>query len=334
MIPALQDLLRQSRRVLPTGARTKPALTAVPEDVVLVDLTAHRGIVEYEPGEFTFTARAGTPLREIQEALAAHGQYLPWDPPLAAAGATLGGTVAAGLNGPGRLRFGGLRDFILGVEFLLPDGSLHHGGGKVVKNAAGFDYPKLLAGSLGRLAILTELTFKVFPAPQSRLSATLAAGSLAAALDLACRLARSVHDLDALDFFPDGRLLIRLAGDEGTLQPRLDRLRREAASAAVEAVSGTEWDALQLLKWVKVPVTAGVIPALDADLAKAGLDRRYSVAGNLAWIAPGPVLGEILHRHALPGLALEGPSPCLGPWPAVPERLRAVFDAEGKFPGV
>ena len=97
--------------------------------------------------------------------LAEHGQYLPFDPPLAAAGATLGGTVAAGLSGPGRYRYGGVRDFVLGVRFVDGMGNLVRGGGKVVKNAAGFDFPKLMVGSLGRLGVLAELSFKVFPQP-------------------------------------------------------------------------------------------------------------------------------------------------------------------------
>ena len=93
------------------------------------------------------------------------GQYLPFDPMLSAAGATIGGTVAAGISGPGRYRYGGIRDFLLGVQFISSDGAVINAGGKVVKNAAGFDIPKLLVGSLGRLGVMTELTFKVFPQP-------------------------------------------------------------------------------------------------------------------------------------------------------------------------
>src|SRR5436190_11409249 len=112
------------------------------------------GMMEYDPAEFTFTALAGTPLAVVQKELAGNGQYLPFDPPLAAQGATLGGTVAAGLSGPGRLRYGGVRDFIVGVQWVDGSGTVIRGGGKVVKNAAGFDFPKLFTGSLGRLGIL------------------------------------------------------------------------------------------------------------------------------------------------------------------------------------
>src|SRR5207249_11250784 len=134
-----------------------------------------RGISEYDPSECTFAALAGTPVREIAAALAERGQYLPFDPVLSEAGATLGGTVAAGLSGPGRFRFGGLRDFILGVRFVDGAGRLLRMGGKVVKNAAGFDLPKFFVGSLGRFGVLAEMTFKVFPRPASALTLRLAA---------------------------------------------------------------------------------------------------------------------------------------------------------------
>src|SRR5690606_9356314 len=151
------------------GGGSKAGLVAGDAEV-RIDLSALRRLVEYDPGEFTFTAAAATPLREVREMLAAHGQYLPFDPPLADAGATLGGTVAAGRRGPGRLRYGGVRDFLIGIRFVDGRGALVQGGGKVVKNAAGFDLPKLMVGSLGRLGILTELTFKVFPAPPATAS--------------------------------------------------------------------------------------------------------------------------------------------------------------------
>src|SRR5439155_368623 len=138
------------------------------------------GIVEYEPSEFTFTALAGTPLKAIIAALAERGQYLPFDPPLADAGATLGGTIAAGLSGPGRVRFGGLRDFILGVRFVDGEGRILRMGGKVVKNAAGFDLPKFFVGSAGRFGVLAEITFKVFPRPAATRTLRLDAADFAA----------------------------------------------------------------------------------------------------------------------------------------------------------
>src|SRR4051812_28589543 len=112
----LVEAVRSTPHLLAIGAGTKPRLSEV--DTVKLSTARLRGISEYDPSEFTFTAAAGTPLREIAAALAERGQYLPFDPMLLDAGATLGGTVASGLSGPGRFRFGGLRDFILGVRFV------------------------------------------------------------------------------------------------------------------------------------------------------------------------------------------------------------------------
>src|SRR4051812_30769686 len=144
----LSEAVRSMPQVLTVGAGTKPRLSAVGA-VPKLSTQKLSGIVEYEPDEFTFTALAGTPVREIAASLAERGQYLPFDPMLLDSGATLGGTVAAGFSGPGRFRYGGLRDFILGVRFVDGMGRLLRLGGKVVKNAAGFDVPKFMVGSLG-----------------------------------------------------------------------------------------------------------------------------------------------------------------------------------------
>lgn len=335
---SIRDALLAAPRVRVTGARTKPALSTVPDPATALDLSSCRGLTEYHPGEFTFTARAGTPVAEIQDALARNGQYLPFDPPLAAQGATLGGTIAAGLNGSGRLRYGGVRDFILGTLFFTGDGRLIHGGGKVVKNAAGFDFPKLLVGSGGHLGVILEATFKVFPLPQERLTAVADTGSLTAALALAARLVRLPADLEAFDFDPDGRVWIRLAGDHGTLAARVDRLSREAGARfepgddAVWASSpiGTELT-------VKVPLTPEGIPALDAALTALGLPRRYAVAGQVAWIGlpagPPAALDDVLMAQGLSGLSLKAGPARRGLWPSsrAEDLLRRVFDPTGRL---
>src|SRR4051794_14621485 len=197
----LIDAVRSTPRLLAIGAGTKPRLSTV--DAVKLTTVGLRGISEYDPSEFTFTAAAGTPVREIAAALAERGQYLPFDPMLLDAGATLGGTVASGLSGPGRFRFGGLRDFILGVRFVDGTGRLLRMGGKVVKNAAGFDLPKFFVGSLGRFGVLAELTFKVFPRPASALTLRLAARTLEEAAKILMEAASSRFEFDALDMAPD-----------------------------------------------------------------------------------------------------------------------------------
>jgi glycolate oxidase FAD binding subunit len=134
-IEELAEAVRSSPCVLPVGGGTKPRLSGAAAAAPL-SLAGLNRILEYDPSEFTFTAQGGTPLRDIGAALAERGQHLPFDLVLAGAGATLGGTVAAGLSGSGRLRFGGLRDFILAVRFVDGSGRVLRMGGKVVKNAA------------------------------------------------------------------------------------------------------------------------------------------------------------------------------------------------------
>jgi glycolate oxidase FAD binding subunit len=164
-IDELREAVRTHTCIRPYGASSKTALRVVDGQCTRISSAGLSGIVEYEPSEYTFTALAGTPVAEVERILLENRQYLPCEPPLAGAGATLGGAVAAGLNGPGRYRFGGLRDSLLGIQFIDGMGRLVRAGGRVVKNAAGFDMPKFMVGSLGGYGFLVELTFKVMPVP-------------------------------------------------------------------------------------------------------------------------------------------------------------------------
>lgn len=140
----------------------------------LLSVTQHRGIVHYEPGELIITARAGTPLAEIEAALAAHGQMLPFEPPHFGPTATLGGTIACGLSGPRRPYAGAARDFVLGVKIINGQGDILKFGGEVMKNVAGFDVSRLMTGALGTLGILLEISLKVLPKPQHELTLAFA----------------------------------------------------------------------------------------------------------------------------------------------------------------
>ena len=129
----------------------------------------HRGIVDYEPTELVITARAGTPLAEMEATLDERGQMLAFEPPHFGAGATVGGCVAAGLAGPRRASYGPLtgavRDFVLGAILMDGRGEVLRFGGTVMKNVAGYDVSRLLAGSLGTLGLILEVSFKVLPKP-------------------------------------------------------------------------------------------------------------------------------------------------------------------------
>lgn len=128
-------------------------------------LTAYQGVVDYEPSELVITVKAGTTVAEIEALLAEQQQFLAFEPPIYAPDSTIAGCVAAGLAGPRRAQAGGVRDFILGVKIIDGQGRLMTFGGQVMKNVAGYDVSRLMAGSLGTLGILAELSIKVLPLP-------------------------------------------------------------------------------------------------------------------------------------------------------------------------
>ncbi len=347
-IEQLQDALREHPRVHVTGGGTKPALS----DGANLSVAKLSDILEYDPSEFTFTALAGTPLAEIQKRLAEHGQYLPFDPPLVDSGATLGGTVAAGLSGSGRYRYGGLRDFILGVRLVTGTGQLVVGGSKVVKNAAGFDIPKLLVGSLGRLGIIAELTFKVFPEPESYASLLVELPDVEAAVDVMTRLATEPFQLHCLDIETSGRLCLRIGGIREALDPRLARLEQfieQEGQTLRDDEDRRYWHDANHFRWVaedhalvKLPIGVDQIAKLEKRLGElsTGVPRRYCVAGHIAWLAwpaslPTDHLDALLLGLGRPALALTGnwPSPILGApnGQAFAEPLLGVFDPDSKF---
>ncbi len=134
-----------------------------------LDTRAHTGIVAYVPSELVITARCGTPLADIESALAERGQFLAFEPPHFGA-ATLGGAIAAGLSGPRRAAAGAARDFVLGVRLMDGEARVLSFGGQVMKNVAGYDVSRLMVGSLGTLGLLLEISLKVLPLPVAEAS--------------------------------------------------------------------------------------------------------------------------------------------------------------------
>jgi glycolate oxidase FAD binding subunit len=320
-------------------------------------MTGLHGLIEYQPEEFTFTAWAGSRAADIQEALAEQGHFLPFDPVLVEHGATLGGTVASGLSGAGRYRYGGLRDFLLGVKFVDGMGNLVSSGGRMVKNAAGFDLSKFMVGSLGMYGILVELTFKVFPRPAAHATLQVDYPSLVAAMQALTRLAAAPLELFALDLEPGvGRcsLFLRLGGSPEMMAERLERLKNTLPGAGanphemqtLEGASEAElWRSRREFSWlkpgqilVKVPVTPRRVLSLDEQLAAQGAVRHYSCGANLAWVAwTGSVepLHNLLQSQGLSGLAILGQSerPLLGvrTGEAFALRVKQALDPGGKF---
>ena len=353
-IEDIQETVRSEARITPRGRGSKPSLIDTRDGAVVVDMSSMSGILEYQPDEYTFTALAGTPLAEIQELLRQNRQYLPFDPPLVAAGATLGGTLAAGLSSAGRYRYGGVRDFVLGVLFVDGQGQTVRAGGRVVKNAAGFDLPKLMVGSMGQYGILVELSFKVFPSPQAYATLLVDYDSLQEALDDLIQLTREPLEIAALDILPgvtSTRLLVRIGGNPESFAGRDGRLRSLLTSQKVEFIREDAdedfWRAEREFTWVpessalvKVPVTPRLLPRIEKELASRSVVRRYSVGANLAWLAwrePVEILDALLRTLDLSGLVLFGTQeyPQLGSQTQneFSRRLKLALDPLGKFPG-
>jgi glycolate oxidase FAD binding subunit len=360
-VAEVQEAVRAHPKLLPRGGGTKTALSSPREGQAVLDMTGLRGVREYDPGEYVFVALAGTPLAEVERLLAQHGQYLPFDPPFAPQGATLGGTVAAGLSGPMRQRYGGVRDFILGVRFVDGEGEVVRGGGKVVKNAAGFDLPKLMVGSLGRLGVLVELAFKVFPFPRATATLKVSFGSLEEALEAMYKLAASPLEFYALDLEPGPRgiasasgragdpatLTLRIGGLPEALPARLERLQAFLGHPPDTLMEGEKegdyWRLVSRLEWgqgylVKVPIQPGKIAALERELPP-GM-RRYIGAGNLLyldWPEPIEKLDRLLKSQGLRGLVLRGEvgpeSPLIGVdlEHSFARRITAALDPNNRF---
>lgn len=349
LTPATLDELaaavRSAPRVIAVGAGTKPRLAEVGADVVRISTAKLSGIVDYEPSEFTFTALAGTPLREIVAALGEKGQYLPFDPPLAEAGATLGGTVAAGLSGPGRFRFGGLRDFILGVRFVDGEGRLVRLGGRVVKNAAGFDVPKFFVGSAGRFGVFGELTFKVFPRPLGRRTLCLPAADAAAITAIFAAAGAARWELDALEADPAAPAVwLRLGGAEAALDVLVaEILARWPGRTVPAAEAAAHWAAISEFGWApaggtlaKFALTPGQVPAFAAALAAVPGAKGWIGAGGNVGYAAVPT-GTALPAWSGAGVTLRGAGPLwLGAQPAFAamRAVKAALDPANRFPGL
>lgn len=284
--PALQALIDQVRaaraehRALEIrGGGTKAFLGGLPVGEPL-DVRPLAGISSYEPTELVVTARAGTPLAELEAVLAEKGQCLPFEPPRFDAaegtGGTVGGMVAAGVAGPARAAVGGVRDYVLGATLLNGRAEVQSFGGQVMKNVAGYDVSRLLAGSMGILGVICEVSLKVLPRPP-------ATATLRFELDQAQALRRLNEwggqplPLNASAWW-QGTLAVRLSG----------------AAAAVEAACERLGGAV-----------------IDADLAAAfwaGLrdQRDEFFAGAQADVAAGATLWRVSVPPTTPPLALPG----------------------------
>ena len=282
--PALQVLIDCVKAARATntplcirGGGTKDFYGEAPRGELL-DTRVLAGISSHQPSELVVTARCGTPLAELEAALAEKGQCLPFEPPHFSDGATVGGMVAAGLAGPSRAQVGSVRDYLLGVTLLNGAGEVLSFGGQVIKNVAGYDVSRLLAGSLGTLGVILEVSLKVLPCAPA--SATLCFQmNQAAALKQLNGWGGQPLPIDASTWWND-TLVLRLRG----------------AHAAVEAAT--------------LKLGGEVVPPQEADVFWAGLrDHRdeFFVAAQAA-VDAGQALWRVSVPQTAAPLALAGES--------------------------
>lgn len=346
---------RQPLRI--TGGDTK-AFYGQPTDGEILSTTGWSGIVSHEPSELVITVRAGTPLVELEAALAEQGQCLPFDPPRFGAASTIGGVVAAGLAGPARATAGGVRDFLLGLQFINGRGEWLTFGGQVMKNVAGYDVSRVMAGAMGTLGVITDISLKVLPVAPAEATLVFAMGQHDA-LEQLHRWGGQPLPLNASCWVRDTTasdapelLFLRLRGAVAAVEAACERLTREAVGTRMDnAQAGPDWAACRdqslpffaapsadLCLWrLSVPQTAPVMalpyaPLIEWQGAQRWLWAPPSAAAEIRSAAAAVNGHATLFRagaDGAPGVPrFDRESPALT---AITQRLRAEFDPAGIF---
>jgi glycolate oxidase FAD binding subunit len=241
---------------------------------------AHQGIVNYHPSELIITARAGTLLSAMEQTLAEHGQMLAFEPPYFADTATLGGTIACGLSGPRRPFTGAARDFVLGCKLINGKAEIVSFGGEVMKNVAGYDVARLMAGAMGTLGILLDVSLKVLPLPVLELTSCFELKPSDAISKMAALASQSLP-VSGLSY--DGRILyVRLSGSEKAVKASADKIGGDEAIA-----DRSFWRQLneQRLDFFQEDMNLWriVVPPATAQLDLAGT-WFYDWGGGLRWL--------------------------------------------------
>lgn len=300
-----------------------PAVDAPP-----IDVSAHRGIVNYAPSELVVTARAGTRIAELNAILKEHHQCLTFEPPEFDGQATLGGSIATAIAGPGRVFSGGTRDAMLGVKLLSGDGKIEHFGGEVMKNVAGYDVSRLMCGAQGSLGIILEVSIKVMPIKPH------------ACFQYACDAAEAIQHMH--DWMQHGRGLSGLAYDGAHLHVRLEReadaitTHKQHFGVPLQQADDQFWedvrewrhpsmqigDGLWRIHWP--PCTPPIMEANTSLLDWGGQRQFIPAAGANASIRQ-QVQGRGGHTHLHTAAGVDGaelPQPLL----ALHRRIKASFD--------
>ena len=257
----------------------------------VLDTRAYSGIVSYEPSELVVTARCGTPLAELEAALADQGQCLAFEPPHFGGGATVGGMVAAGLSGPARATVGAVRDYVLGARFINGLGEHLTFGGQVMKNVAGYDVSRLMAGSWGTLGVITEVSLKVLPIAPAEATLMCAGLSQKNALDLLHRWGGQPAPLNASAWVCDTTaeqvsdyLFVRLRGAVAAVQSALGKMHDDAVALGAQvqqmdnAEAAQDWRASgeQSLAFFEPPAPDACLWRLSVPQTAPVLDLPYA----------------------------------------------------------
>lgn len=324
------------------GGGSKDGYGNTPRGEVL-DTRGHAGIVAYEPTELVIVARSGTPLAEIEAALAEKGQCLPFEPPRLAPDSTLGGMVAAGLSGPRRVSAGSVRDYVLGVRLIDGQARELAFGGRVMKNVAGYDVSRLIAGSLGTLGLIDEVSLKVLPLPVAETSLRFEM-TQAEALDRLNRWAGQPWPIIA-SCWQDGVLTLRLAGARAAVAAAAQKLGGTKADTGA-TVPPDDWSAL---RDQKLPFFAAEtlwrlsVPSVAPPLDLPG-EQLIEWGGALRWLksaAPAETIRAAAARVGGSATLYRAPAKLkarVGAFPPLPaplmqlhKNLKAAFDPQGIF---
>ena len=297
----LAEASRRRMSVVIRGAGTKLSWGRRPRQVdAILDTRRLNGILAHEPGDLTATVEAGVPLQALNDALAAHGQWLPLDPPFGDR-ATIGGLLASSDSGPHRHRFGTPRDLVIGVRVATTEGRLAKAGGQVVKNVAGYDLSRLVCGSFGALAAIVSATFKLSPLPAASATLIARAADATALTALVAAIADSQLEPLTVELHAirepsgagsPGSCLIRFGSLPAVVEAQVAEARGRIAAFAsdVQIVAGGEerasWQAHGSRLWaqqgaiVRVSWLPAALPAALDLLARLGADGAVEMIGR------------------------------------------------------
>lgn len=322
------------------GAGTKDFLgrDATASNQEQLPLAGHAGILNYQPEELVVTARCGTTLDAIDGLLAEHGQQLPFEPPRFGAGATIGGTIACGLSGPARPYAGAARDLVLGARVLTGRGEILRFGGEVMKNVAGYDCSRLMAGAYGTLGVLLDLSIKVTPVP----AVTLTRVQECDQAEAIARMTRwAARPLPITATCWDGeRLWVRLAGAEQGVLAAASFIGGEVVDAER---AGRFWDAKireqghaffqgdEPLWRLSVPPTTPPLDLPGRQLLEWGGAQRWIRGGLEAGQVRAAAMRSGGHATLFRGGDRAGEvfQPLPGPLMALHRNLKQAFDPNG-----